>query len=660
MPLTPPRFRAGLKAWLFTLVLLALVPVLLFAAYTAQQLAEQQRQRLVDDVRHRALDINGLIEERLQVGLGALRTLASSSDVRHDNLPGLYDQAQLLVGQDPAFRSVGLVDSSGMVLFHTRAPYGSGPFLAQAMGDCQPVFEQSQITLSGVFAALSDSTPVVALSVPVWQGSQVAYCLRLTLNAETLDELMAASELPPGWQAALVHRRTQRVVAASSQAAALRNQMVPPALQALLGQSGNALHAVHMLDGEPATMNLQAVLGGDWVLALAISDQALEAPQQRLLLQLGAAGLAWLVLSLLLSQLLATYLVGQMGAVTRAITQNNPIDAEQVHVHELRAILSHHQQMRQHDAQMQDELQSVSHENDEIRDLYDNAPCGYHSVDRQGRIVKMNRTELNWLGYRLEEVIGRPISDFYTEASQRVFQAEFPRFVEQGEVHDVELEEVCKDGSVVPVSLSATAVRDASGQFIMSRSTVFDITERKKLERQLVLLARTDPLTGLSNRRDLFDRGAREWARSLRQGSPLSVLMLDIDHFKAINDHWGHAVGDLVLQALAQSLMHQVRQMDLLGRVGGEEFVIILPDTALSLAADTAERLRQALAALAVHSGGNGDTLHFTVSIGVAERTGHDADLEALIKRADAALYRAKAEGRNRVCTAKNDTNAIP
>ena len=120
---------------------------------------------------------------------------------------------------------------------------------------------------------------------------------------------------------------------------------------------------------------------------------------------------------------------------------------------------------------------------EEVRDLYDHAPCGYHSLDREGTFVRINDTELEWLGYTRDEIVGRRrFSDVITPASQEVFRESFPRSIERGSVKDLELEMVRKDGSTFPVLLNATAVRDASGQFVMSRSTVVDLTERKRTE----------------------------------------------------------------------------------------------------------------------------------------------------------------------------------
>jgi diguanylate cyclase (GGDEF)-like protein len=164
----------------------------------------------------------------------------------------------------------------------------------------------------------------------------------------------------------------------------------------------------------------------------------------------------------------------------------------------------------------------------------------------------------------------------------------------------------------------------------------------------------TDALTGWNNRRYLTVRLGEELARARRDGSGLVCLMLDIDHFKRVNDRWGHAAGDAVLKELAQRVESQVRASDVAARYGGEEFVILLPDTNIDAAARLAERVRTAIAESPIQLP-NGETVTITASIGIAEaRPGQDdKDLktlgDSLIARADVALYAAKSAGRDRV-----------
>lgn len=175
--------------------------------------------------------------------------------------------------------------------------------------------------------------------------------------------------------------------------------------------------------------------------------------------------------------------------------------------------------------------------------------------------------------------------------------------------------------------------------------------ERARLFQEVQGLALTDPLTGVQNRRGLFELGKIEFARSKRMFRPFCCMMLDIDHFKHINDTYGHPIGDLVLQELAQCAKKGIREVDLIGRYGGEEFLIFLPETDLNTGLRVAERLRASIEKMPIKV--SDQELHITVSIGVSRKDENTLELETLIARADQALYIAKYKGRNQVISSK-------
>lgn len=176
--------------------------------------------------------------------------------------------------------------------------------------------------------------------------------------------------------------------------------------------------------------------------------------------------------------------------------------------------------------------------------------------------------------------------------------------------------------------------------------------------RQLRILALTDELTRLPNRRALFALAARELASAERSSRPLAILALDVDHFKKINDAYGHEAGDRVLQRVAKAARSALRGGDAVGRTGGEEFLALLPNAGSDAAAEIAERLRAAVAAIDVSD--LGASLRVTVSVGVASRRADEAAIDALARRADEALYRAKTQGRNRVELAEEAAPTAP
>jgi diguanylate cyclase (GGDEF)-like protein len=181
---------------------------------------------------------------------------------------------------------------------------------------------------------------------------------------------------------------------------------------------------------------------------------------------------------------------------------------------------------------------------------------------------------------------------------------------------------------------------------ILNTDLAHEVEARKALEVELRIQATTDPLTGVYNRRRFLELGEYELAREVRNQRGLSLLTLDIDHFKKVNDTYGHGVGDETLVRFAQACRTCLRALDTIGRIGGEEFAILLPETDLADACQVAERMRATVAACAMASPQG--PFQITASIGVAQLT-EDEAFDALMVRADLQLYAAKHGGRNRV-----------
>lgn len=168
-----------------------------------------------------------------------------------------------------------------------------------------------------------------------------------------------------------------------------------------------------------------------------------------------------------------------------------------------------------------------------------------------------------------------------------------------------------------------------------------------ELSHELETMASTDPLTRIYNRRVFWEWCEREYDRSRRSGSPFSILMMDLDHFKGINDRYGHRGGDEALVAVVETMQNSVRGIDVLGRWGGEEFVALLPGTTMDSALIVAQRVRENIEKLLLHTGGG--AMRVTVSLGVATLRGREDKLDEMFLRADRALYMAKEGGRNQV-----------
>ena len=214
-----------------------------------------------------------------------------------------------------------------------------------------------------------------------------------------------------------------------------------------------------------------------------------------------------------------------------------------------------------------------------------------------------------------------------------------------------EIEVTSADGGTRTLIVSAQPMLDLMADTVGVVASYKDITDRKQIEEELRRLATTDPLTGAFNRRQFMQRAQEEIDRSRRYKTPLTLLMLDIDHFKTVNDTFGHDAGDDVLKSMVAEILELLRGSDIFCRLGGEEFAAILTHTAPAQGVLAAERLRQALKALTVNTA-NG-LVRYTVSIGVASLVESNLSLAQIMKNADTALYEAKNQGRDRVVMAR-------
>jgi diguanylate cyclase (GGDEF)-like protein/PAS domain S-box-containing protein len=284
-----------------------------------------------------------------------------------------------------------------------------------------------------------------------------------------------------------------------------------------------------------------------------------------------------------------------------------------------------------------------------FRANFEQASIGIVHTSFDRHYLDANQRFCDMLGYTRGEIVGKPVN-YFTHPDDREDNSNYRQQLLDGEASSISAEKryVRKDGSPIWVNRTVSLVRDPAGEPLYFLRVVEDITERKRLESDLRELATTDMLTGLPNRRAFIARLEDEHARLRRFGAlQATVLMLDLDFFKRINDTWGHPAGDEVLRQVAAVINEQIREVDLCGRIGGEEFAVLLAGAAPLAAREFAERLRRKIAAITVNHEGN--KIKVTVSIGVAAMRAADDSPDAALLRADRALYNAKEVGRDRV-----------
>lgn len=277
-------------------------------------------------------------------------------------------------------------------------------------------------------------------------------------------------------------------------------------------------------------------------------------------------------------------------------------------------------------------------------------------VDNLHNIILYNAGARQIFGYMESEVMGRHLNMLLPERfhlQHDVMIAEFGASPLESKRMSERTRQVfgCrKDGTEFLTSTVILKVGTGSNQSYAA--IVRDISENKKTEEELLRLAATDPLTGALNRREFTALAEQESLRSHRYGRPLSIMMLDLDHFKRMNDAYGHAAGDMALQRFTALCCNTLRNVDIFGRWGGEEFVALLPETDAEGAAVIAERLRKVVNENVLLY--NDNQIHMTVSIGIAQYRAGETSVDAPLGRADSAVYDAKKAGRNRISVYRN------
>lgn len=305
----------------------------------------------------------------------------------------------------------------------------------------------------------------------------------------------------------------------------------------------------------------------------------------------------------------------------------------------------------------------------ECRQIIETLDMGLIVVDRTMTVKIWNRWMAHHSGIMEQDIVGKSLHEFYEHLAGpkflRFFKSVFSfgnyaYFSQKLHKYLIPMKNInaSSDGlEFMQQNCTAGPIRNSKGVIESIFITVQDVTEYVSYERKLIEMGKLDHLTKLYNRSHLEKRLAEEIERARRYGSSLAVFMIDVDHFKKINDTHGHLCGDQTLRELAKIMQHALRTMDVIGRYGGEEFCCILPETSLFNACILAKRMCELIGETGIPYAET--VLRVSVSIGVAEYAQGADTLESLVSVADNALYRAKHGGRNMVACASSDADMV-
>ncbi len=283
-----------------------------------------------------------------------------------------------------------------------------------------------------------------------------------------------------------------------------------------------------------------------------------------------------------------------------------------------------------------------------FRSLFEESKDAIVNTDTKGNFFMINPAGMKLLGLTDHDLESKNFQDCYVDpAMARQFSA---TMLDQGYIRDFGVQLYGKGGKVLDCLMTVAAKQSADGAITAYEGIIRDVTPFKRMEEELQRLATIDSLTGINNRRNFLDLAQKEINRSKRYKHPFSLIMLDIDHFKKINDTYGHSVGDQVLIDFCGICLKTIRESDIIGRLGGEEFAVAAAESDTEATVILAERIRKNVASHTATFGN--EKVGVTVSLGVAQMQ-PDCDLNSILERADNALYQAKGNGRNQVKTAE-------
>ncbi|GGI78596.1 hypothetical protein GCM10007978_15350 [Shewanella hanedai] len=292
-------------------------------------------------------------------------------------------------------------------------------------------------------------------------------------------------------------------------------------------------------------------------------------------------------------------------------------------------------------------LDQIKRTQKQLQGLINAAPTGILITDESTKLVMVNNYICQKLSLSSDELLGRNPLSFIAKKYRLEYLSEIQKHISYDDTvldSRLDLTMSLPSNETMQVEMAFSTLLFEDKKLVITAIT--DISERKRLEDQLRVLASTDPLTGAYNRRSFHELSHKAMSTCSREQQAFSILLLDLDFFKRVNDNYGHSAGDEVLITTVKTINDCIREADILGRHGGEEFVIALPNTDSKRAKEIANRIRQCIEEMRVHAEGN--IIALTASIGLVTKT-ESCDFEKLINQADCYLYFAKDNGRNQV-----------
>ena len=650
-----------------------LFPCIVMIAILTNRYAESEQARLETTAQSALQYITGALEREIAGQVAMLQALATSPYLRSKD----YESFDLQCRELGASLGINFIlrDANGRQLLNTRLPWGS----ALPMGASQAAIEQAQSKLAAAFTAqeskvhVSDlyfgpnsQTYLVAVEVPVKDGSGSSSILEEIVPPSLFAGLLKR-EAPPAPYFVSIADRKGEIIARSTRSEEFLGTKLP-AFEAATGPSG-AVRALRNPQGEEVVGFYRHSTSSGWLVTIGINKAAFEAPLNQSLRFIALIGGALLLLGIAVAWAIARFVtkaIRSLGVIAEQLSGRGKVVPPPTQILEAQTIgnalalasTQLHQQadeLERSAKELEDRIKKRTRDLDETKKFLDsiveNIPISVVVKDAETRkLILVNQAFENLLALSRADLLGKDVFDLYKREHAELMDAADTQCASgDSSVNFLEYDVDTPVHGLRSVAARRFVIRDKAGKAKYLVVVIDDVTERKKTEQRIRFMAHHDALTGLDNRLTVVQKIEEAADRQHRSGEPFSVLILDLDRFKQVNDTLGHPAGDALLRDVAARLKPLLRDVDVFARLGGDEFAIVQigASSPREAAGALAERIIE-LVAQPFNIEGN--EINVATSIGIAMAPEHATDSDNLLKMADLALYRAKSGGRSGYC----------
>lgn len=668
-----PRVRWSVRAMLGCLVFACLTPGLvgvLLLFFNEYQNGRTQKEK---DTIQTARALTQAVDAQLLKAQVVAQSLASAGSLGKRDFADFHRRAREALTTTKPGTNFVLTDRSGQQIVNTLIPFGqplprhgNPEVLAQ-------VFKTEKPVISDLFTGGVTKRPIMSVDVPVVVDGRVTYVLSIGIQPNEFAAILQRQRLPADWVAAIFDA-TGTIVARTHLAERFVGQKGTAVFIQRIREVPEGMLESTTREGIPVVSLFSRSLSTGWSVGIGIPQKIFAAELTATLWMLGLSMLALFALGIALAWFMGDKIASSVRSLivpALSLGAGETVGAPRVYIKEAAEVAD---AMGKAANLLLQRTTALRDSEIRFRATFKQAAVGMAHVSLDGKWLQVNDKLCAIVGYEREELLRIPFQEI-TYPEDLETDLGFIKQLLAGTIPSYTMEKryIRKDGALTWVNLTVSLVRTPAGEPDYFVSVIEDIEPRKETEaalaqarkayqqhleqqvaertealtianRELDRIAHQDGLTGLQNRLSANERLRLEFLRLKRTGNAYGVLMIDLDHFKSINDTYGHEAGDHVLQQLAGVLTESLRATDFVARFGGEEFLVIMPNTNAEGSLSSAEKLRKAVAEQVFPAVG---TVTLSIGVTIAEVT--DANEDDAIRRADAALYRAKEAGRNTV-----------